>query len=83
MIDQKYQSLIFSFIMALLMSGIMSFVISVFNLGLVDHIIFIWLNAWGFAFTVAFPVILLVTPVVRFLVSLLVKNEQLTMSSNE
>jgi hypothetical protein len=33
------------------------------------------MKAWGFAFIVAFPVITLVVPVVRKLVSLVIKNE--------
>ncbi|HCS65171.1 MAG TPA: DUF2798 domain-containing protein [Cellvibrio sp.] len=58
--------------MALLMSCIMSFIISVFNVGLVDNIVLIWLKAWLFAFIVAFPTILLITPTVRKLVAVVV-----------
>ncbi|NQZ79865.1 MAG: DUF2798 domain-containing protein [Colwellia sp.] len=76
MIEQKYQSLVFSFFMALLMSGIMSFVISLFNLGFIENIFFIWLKAWGFAFVVAFPVILIVTPVVKVLVAFFIKIDE-------
>ena len=76
MIEQKYQSLVFSFFMALLMSGIMSFVISLFYLGFIENIFFIWLKAWGFAFVVAFPVILIVTPVVRVLVAFFIKTDE-------
>lgn len=75
MIDQKYQGIVFSFFMALLMSGIMSWVITVFNLGMVSDLLSLWLNAWGFAFIVAFPVIILVSPLVKLLVKLVVKAE--------
>jgi Protein of unknown function (DUF2798) len=61
--------------MALLMSGIMSFVISVFNVGLIDGIFFIWLKAWLLAFVIAFPTIVLVTPLVRKLVSLVIHTQ--------
>tara|TARA_Y100000590_G_scaffold428453_1_gene539772 strand:+ start:1330 stop:1506 length:177 start_codon:yes stop_codon:yes gene_type:complete len=54
------------------MSGIMSLVISIFNTGLVDGIITIWLKAWGFAFVVAFPIIVVVSPIVRRLVNAVV-----------
>lgn len=74
MINRKYQQLVFAFFMALLMSCVMSFVISVFNIGFVDNIIFVWLEAWRFAFFVAFPVVLLVSPVVRKLVILVIKE---------
>jgi hypothetical protein len=45
----------------------MSFVVSAFNAGLVDNLIWIWLKAWGVAFSVAFPVIIVVAPIVRTL----------------
>ena len=61
--------------MALLMSGIMSFVISVFNVGMVTNIITIWLKAWVFAFMVAFPTIIIVSPVVNKLVSLVLHED--------
>ena len=40
--------------------------------GLVDGIITIWLKAWGFAFIVAFPIIVVVSPIVRRLVNVVV-----------
>ncbi|MBL4866915.1 MAG: DUF2798 domain-containing protein [Pseudomonadales bacterium] len=53
----------------------MSLVISIFNMGLVNNIIQIWLNAWAFAFTVAFPTIIVVSPLVHMLVSITLKDE--------
>ena len=76
MIDRKYHRIVFSFFMALLMSCIMSFVISVFNVGLVSNIIHIWLRAWAFAFAVAFPTITIISPLVHKLVSLVLKEEK-------
>lgn len=76
MISRKYQRVVFSFFMALLMSGIMSFVISVFNVGLVSNIISIWLGAWSFAFVVAFPTILVVAPLVHKLVAMVLQDEE-------
>jgi len=61
--------------MALLMSGIMSFVISVFNVGMVANIVTLWLQAWAFAFTVAFPTLIIVSPIVNKLVSLVLHEE--------
>jgi len=75
MIPAKYTHYVFSFFMALLMSCIMSFVITVFNVGLVDNLLFIWLKAWGFAFMVAFPTINVVAPIVRKLVALVVAKD--------
>jgi len=82
MIAQKYQSLVFSFFMPLLMSGIMSLVITTFNLGMVSDLLSRWLNAWSFAFIVAFPVIIVVSPLVRFLVKLVIKTERTNVCSS-
>ena len=70
MIPRIYQKTVFSFFMALLMSGVMSFAISLFNVGMVSNIIAIWLQAWGFAFFIAFPTIIIISPIVHKLVSL-------------
>lgn len=78
MISRKHQKTVFSFFMALLMSGIMSFVISVFNVGLVENIMTIWLQAWSFAFVIAFPTIIMVSPIVHKLVSLVLSEESNT-----
>lgn len=76
MIPQKYTAYVFSCLMALIMSGIMSMVITLFNIGLVDGIWAIWLKAWILAFVVAFPTITLVVPMVRYLVSFIVRVEK-------
>lgn len=73
MIDKKYQHIVFAFFMALLMSCLMSLVISLFNVGLVSNIINIWLKAWGFAFVIAFPAVIIVSPAVRRLVAVVIK----------
>ena len=75
MISRKHHKIVFSFFMALLMSCIMSFVISVFNVGMVANIITLWLQAWSFAFIVAFPTIMLISPLVHKLVSLVLHEE--------
>jgi len=75
MISRKYHKIVFSFFMALLMSCIMSFVISLFNVGMVANIITIWLQAWGFAFVVAFPVVIIISPLVHKLVSIVLHEE--------
>jgi len=75
MIDKRFQHLVFAFFMSLLMSCLMSLVISIFNIGLVDDILTIWVKAWSFAFIVAFPAIILVSPMVKRLVALAIKND--------
>lgn len=73
MIDRKHHKIVFAFFMALLMSCIMSFVISVFNVGFVNNIVYVWLKAWAFAFAVAFPTITVVSPIVHKLVNAVLK----------
>jgi hypothetical protein len=60
--------------MALLMSGLMSFVVTAFNMGLVSNLVLIWVKAWGVAFFVAFPIIIVVTPIVRKLSDLVLQR---------
>ncbi|MGB2741187.1 MAG: DUF2798 domain-containing protein [Cognaticolwellia sp.] len=78
MISRKHHKTVFSFFMALLMSCIMSFVISIFNVGLVTNIVTIWLKSWSFAFVFAFPTILIISPLVQKLVSLVLHEEDKT-----
>jgi Protein of unknown function (DUF2798) len=73
-INRKHQKIVFAFFMALFMSGIMSLVITIFNIGLVSNIVVVWLKAWGFAFIVAFPTITVVAPIVNKLVSRVLKD---------
>ena len=75
MIPQKYQRFVFSFFMALLMSCLMSLVITLFNVGLVENILFIWVKAWGFAFVVAFPAVTLVSPIVHKLTAMVLEKQ--------
>ncbi|WP_306173810.1 DUF2798 domain-containing protein [Pseudoalteromonas shioyasakiensis] len=65
MLHPRLRTVVFAFFMALFMSGFMSLVISIFNLGLIDNIAAIWLKAWAFAFCVAFPTVIIVAPVVH------------------
>jgi len=59
--------------MALLLTCFMSFIISIFNVGFVENIFYIWVKAWMFAFVVAFPAVIVVAPAVRKLVYLTLK----------
>ena len=58
-----------TWLMPLMLSGIMSGSISCFNLllnqGLVDGFFGIWLHAWSLSWMMAFPLILIVLPLVR------------------
>ncbi|SFD50371.1 DUF2798 domain-containing protein [Pseudoalteromonas denitrificans] len=75
MINAQYQSVVYSFFMALLMSSIMSLTITIFNLGIVEGLLSIWLKAWSFSFVIAFPTVILVSPFVKRMVKLVIKEE--------
>jgi len=55
----------FSFFLSVFMSGIVSFVVTVHHIGLSAASLVEWLPAWAFSFSVAFPTVLLVDPIVR------------------
>jgi hypothetical protein len=58
-----------TWLMPLILSGIMSGAISCFNLllnkGLVDGFFSLWLHAWSLSWLMAFPLILVMLPLVR------------------
>lgn len=54
----------------------MSFVVTTFNVGFVGNLIPMWLSAWGVAFSVAFPTIYVVAPIVRKLTEIVLKDER-------
>lgn len=58
-----------SWLMPLCLSGIMSAAISGYNMmlnkGFIDGFFFLWLKAWSLSWLIAFPLILIVLPVVR------------------
>lgn len=58
------------------MSCVISLVISIYNVGLVSNIISIWFSTFVFSFIVALPTILIVSPLVEKLVSLVLKEDK-------
>lgn len=67
------------YLFGLLLSGFMSLIVSgiatVRAVGLVHHLPMIWLEAWLTSWLVAFPVVLVVAPTVRRLVSAMVRQD--------
>ena len=66
--------------MPLILSLFMTFVVSAIatarNLGLVPAFPAAWMQAWGLSWLIAFPVLLLILPLVRRIVGLLVETER-------
>lgn len=74
MINKKYEFYIFSFIVTMFMSFIISGILIVVNLGFVNKFLFIWLSAWWKAWIVAFPSVLFIIPFVKKVMAKFIKN---------
>lgn len=62
---QKKFHLFFSLIMGAMMVFLMTFVITLINLGWVDHFLAAWLKSFLIAYVVAVPVIFFLAPIAR------------------
>lgn len=70
MINKKYEFYIFSLLVTMFMSFVISGVLVVINLGIINNFLFIWLSAW----LVAFPSVLLIIPFVRKVMVKIIRN---------
>lgn len=52
-------------ILSILMTAIVSLISTVNGIGLAPGLLDLWLRAWGLSWIVAFPVLLIVLPIVR------------------
>jgi hypothetical protein len=64
-INKKYYQLVFGLLMSFFMSISISFVLTLVNTGLGDDFLLIWLKSFAFGFIVAFPISLVVFPMVK------------------
>ncbi len=62
---KKYYNVIFAFLMASMMSGLMSAFVTYRNVWFPDNFISLWLHAWWGAFLIGLPIALFVVPMVR------------------
>jgi hypothetical protein len=76
MIPARYTRYVYAFFMAFLISCLVSFVITLSNVGLIDGFFGLWLRGWGFAFIVAFPSVVLAAPLVSRLVALVIEHDE-------
>ena len=75
-ISRKFYNLIFSTVIAILMTFFMSFALTAVNIGFPSYFIEAWLKSFGLGFVVALPVSLLVIPFVRKLIDPLFIKEK-------
>lgn len=78
MISTKYLILVQTFLIAIVMTFIMSFAISIINLGFVDGFIHLWLHAWSMAFILAFPTMTIISPFLRKLAMRIASKSDVT-----
>jgi hypothetical protein len=70
---RKWTSLLMGIVMGAFMSFLMSLVVSLINVGPVDGFIFIWMRAWGAAFAISLPIVVVVFPVAKKIVDSLLE----------
>lgn len=74
MINKKYEKYVFAILMGTIMSFIMSFIITFINLGFIDGFFAKWIEAFFKAAACAIPIITVVAPFVKKVVSRVVKD---------
>ncbi|WP_395667498.1 DUF2798 domain-containing protein [Rhodoferax sp.] len=61
----KYASVVMPLFLSVIMTCIISLVSTLRGVGLADGFLVLWLGSWGLSWVIAFPVLLLVLPLVR------------------
>ena len=74
MFPKKFYGLVFSFVMSVLMSGLMSLVITLLHVGIRPGVVIDWFKACGISWIIAWPTIMIVSPLVNRIVTLLVRT---------
>lgn len=69
----RYGSLVMPLMLSILMTCVVSFISTLKGVGMSPQFTSKWLGAWGVSWLIAFPVLLLVLPVVRKATAALVR----------
>lgn len=75
MIPARYEHFVFGLVLSGLMSFMVSGIATFRSLGMIDGFAVLWITNWLPSWIVAFPTLLVVSPVARRLVSKLVRAE--------
>ncbi len=73
----RFAPILFGFLLSGLMSLVVSGIATVRALGLVDGFPALWMSSWMSSWLVAFPTVLVVAPLVRRMVTRLVRETEL------
>ncbi len=71
-IPQRFEFLVFGFLLSGFMSCLVTLIASVLTVGMEPGVLMIWMENWLSSWVVAFPAVLLVAPIVRRIVHRLV-----------
>jgi|RhiMethySRZTD1v2_1073278.scaffolds.fasta_scaffold401281_2 uncharacterized protein DUF2798 len=69
----SFNAVAMPFVLSVLMSGIVSGVSTLKNIGFAADLLIQWLGAWSMSWSIAFPTLLLILPLVRRIVAVLVE----------
>ena len=69
----RYAGIVSPLFLSILMTCIVSFISTLRSHGLGDGFINMWLGSWGISWLVAFPVLLVVLPIVKKLTGMIVQ----------
>lgn len=70
----RYGAVAMPLVLSLLMTSVVSAVTTIRSLGLTIESLALWPSAWGLSWVVAFPILLILLPVVRRIVGLIVES---------
>jgi hypothetical protein len=73
-LPKRYAAIIMPLILSMFMSGVVSAVSVLRANGINAQFFDLWPSAWGLSWMIAFPVVLVVFPIVRKIVSLIVET---------
>lgn len=72
-IPNRYASIVLPFFLSIIMTFIVSCISTLRSMGFENFLIQTWISAWGISWLIAFPVLLLVLPIVRKITMLIVQ----------
>lgn len=71
----RYASLVMPLLLSVIMTCIVSLISTLRGIGLAPQFLQLWMSAWALSWIVAFPVLLMVLPLVRRATARLVRTE--------